>query len=618
MTPGSSSRRRVVATAGVAATALVLAACGGGDGDSGDSGAGGGGTLTIGTTDKVTTLDPAGSYDNGSFAVMNQVFPFLMNTPLGSPDVEPDIAESAEFTSPTQYTVTLKPDLKWANGNDLTSSDVKFTFDRQLAIADENGPSSLLYNLASVDTPDDTTVVFNLKTENDQVFPQILSSPAGPIVDEDVFSATELTPDQDIVDGNAFHGQYVITSYDLNNLVSYEAYPDYQGLLGAAKTENDQVFPQILSSPAGPIVDEDVFSATELTPDQDIVDGNAFHGQYVITSYDLNNLVSYETYPDYQGLLGAAKTEKINVKYYADASNLKLDIQEGNIDVAFRSLSATDIEDLRGNDNVKVVDGPGGEIRYIVFNFNTQPYGATTPEADPAKALAVRQAVADLIDREEIADQVYKDTYTPLYSYVAEGLTGAVEPLKEKYGDGQGGPDVDAAKAALEAAGVTTPVQLSLQYSNDHYGPSSGDEYALIKDQLESSGLFTVDLQTTEWVQYSEQRTEDVYPAYQLGWFPDYSDADNYLTPFFLTENFISNHYDNKEVNDLILQQAATPDAAERTALIEQIQDLVADDLSTVPYLQGAQVAVTGADVEGAEDTLDPSFKFRYGALSKG
>jgi peptide/nickel transport system substrate-binding protein len=547
MTPGSSSRRRIVATAGVAATALVLAACGGSDGDSGDSDSGSsGGALTIGTTDKVTTLDPAGSYDNGSFAVMNQVFPFLMNTPLGSPDVEPDIAESAEFTSPTQYTVTLKPDLKWANGNDLTSSDVKFTFDRQLAIADENGPSSLLYNLDSVETPDDTTVVFNLKSENDQVFPQILSSPAGPIVDEDVFSATELTTDDEIVDGNAFHGQYVITSYDLNNLVSYEAYPDYQGLLGEAKTD------------------------------------------------------------------------QINVKYYAEASNLKLDIQEGNIDVAFRSLSATDIEDLRGNDEVKVVDGPGGEIRYIVFNFNTQPYGAGTPEADPAKALAVRQAVANLIDREELADQVYKGTYTPLYSFVPEGLTGATTPLQEKYGDGSGGPDADKAAQALEAAGVETPVQLSLQYSNDHYGPSSGDEYALIKDQLESSGLFTVDLQTTEWVQYSEQRTEDVYPSYQLGWFPDYSDADNYLTPFFLTENFLSNHYDNPEVNDLILQQAATADAAERQALIEQIQDLVADDLSTVPYLQGAQVAVTGADVDGAEDTLDPSFKFRYGALSKG
>jgi peptide/nickel transport system substrate-binding protein len=477
---------------------------------------------------------------------MNQIYPFLLNTPYGSPDVEPDIAESAEFTSPTQYTVTLKPGLKWANGNDLTSSDVKFTFDRQLAIADENGPSSLLYNLDSVETPDDTTVVFNLKTENDQVFPQILSSPAGPIVDEDVFSPDAITPDQEIVDGEAFHGQYVITNYDQNNLVSYEAYPDYQGVLGEAKTE------------------------------------------------------------------------QVNVRYYAEASNLKLDIQEGNIDVAWRSLTATDIEDLRGNDEVEVVDGPGGEIRYITFNFNTQPFGATTPEADPAKALAVRQAAADLIDREEIADQVYKGTYTPLYSHVPDGLTGAVEPLIEKYGDGEGGPDADKARQQLEAAGVQTPVELNLQYSNDHYGPSSADEYALIKDQLEADGLFTVNLQTTEWTQYSEQRTADAYPAYQLGWFPDYSDADNYLTPFFLIDNFLSNHYEDQQVNDMILAQASTADPAERQSMIEEIQDMVADDLSTLPYLQGAQVAVVGTDVEGAEDTLDASFKFRYGALSKG
>lgn len=71
-------------------------------------------------------------------------------------------------------------------------------------------------------------------------------------------------------------------------------------------------------------------------------------------------------------------------------------------------------------------------------------------------------------------------------------------------------------------------------------------------------------------------------------------------------------------MNDLILQQAVTADPAERTALIEQIQETVAGDLSTVPLLQGAQVAVVGSGVEGAEDTLDASFKFRYGALSNG
>src|SRR5215213_1157319 len=528
MRSGSCSRRRVVATAGVAATALVLTACGGSNDSGGSSGGGGGGTLTIGTSDKITTLDPAGAYDNGSFTVMNQAYPFLMNTPPGSPDVERDIAESAEFSSPTDFTVKLKPGLTFVNGHDLTSSDVKFSFDRILKIADENGPASLLANLASTDAPDDTTVVFHLKVGNDQTFAQILSTNAGPIVDEEVLSPDALTPDEDIVAGKAFAGPYTITSYKKNDLVSYEANPDYQGLLGKPKTD------------------------------------------------------------------------KVNVKYYADASNLKLDIQEGNIDVAFRSLSPTDIEDLRGNDNVQVVDGPGGEIRYITFNFNTQPYGATTPEADP----------------------VYKGTFTPLYSFVPEGLTGAITPLKDMYGDGNGGPDADKAKQTLTNAGVTTPVELSLQYTTDHYGPSSGDEYALIKDQLESSGLFTVNLQSTEYVQYVKDRTSDVYPAYQLGWFPDFSDADNYLTPFFLNTDtstaFLANHYRNDAINALIQQEVTTQDPAARQQVIEQIQTEEAKDLATVPYLQGSQVAVVGKDVSGTEDTLDAAFKFRYGVLSKG
>ena len=547
MRSGSNGRRALVATAGVAVTALTLTACGGSSGSgSGSSSGGGGGTLTVGTTDKITALDPAGAYDNGSLTVMTQVYPFLMNTPPGSPDVQPDIAQSASFTSPTEYTVKLKPGLKWANGHDLTSSDVKFSFDRQLKINDPNGPASLLYNLSSTEAKDPTTVVFHLKSPNDQVFPQILTTNAGPIVDEQVLSPTALTPDDAIVKANAFAGQYTLVKYDKNTLLQYKAYSGYKGLLGAPKTQS------------------------------------------------------------------------VNVKYYADPSNLKLDVQQGDIDVAFRTLSPTDIADLRKNKNVNVVDGPGGEIRYIVFNFNTQPYGAKTPQADPKKALAVRQAVADLIDRKQIADQVYKGTVKPLYSYVADGLTGATDSLKGLYGDGQGGPDANKAKQALTAAGVTTPVELKLQYNTDHYGPSSSDEYALIKDQLEKNGLFKVSVQSTEYTQYSKDRVADVYPAYQLGWYPDYSDADDYLTPFFLTKNFISNHYTNTTINDLILKQAGTADKAARTKLIQQIQDLEAKDLSTVPYWQGGQVAVTGKNVSGVKDTLDPTYKFRYGVISKG
>jgi peptide/nickel transport system substrate-binding protein len=541
-------RGRVLALgASLAASALLLAACGGGGGGTTAGGSAGaaGGTLVIGTTDKITSLDPAGSYDNGSFAVMNQVYPFLMNTPYGSPDVQPDIATSASFTSPTEYTVKLKPGLKWANGHDLTSSDVKFTFDRDVKIADPNGPSSLLGNLDSVSAPDPTTVVFKLKAANDQTFAQVLSSPAGPIVDEEVFAADAVTPDKTIVDGKAFAGQYTIASYDVNNLIQYKAYEGYQGLLGPAKTPT------------------------------------------------------------------------VNVKYYADASNLKLEVSNNSIDVAFRSLSANDVADLRTNNKVKVIDGPGGEIRYMVFNFNTMPFGAKTSDADPAKALAVRQAVADLVDRSALSDQVYKGTYTPLFSQVPKGLTGANEAYKELYGDGNGAPSADKAKQALAAAGVSTPVDLKLQYNTDHYGPGSTDEYGLIKSQLDGSGLFKVDLQSTEYVQYSKDRVKDSYPVYQLGWFPDYSDADNYVTPFFVKNSFLSNHYDSPTVQKLIGQQLVQTDKTKRTDLIGQIQTAEAKDISTLPLLQGSQVAVVGSTVSGADQTLDASFKFRYAALSK-
>ncbi|WP_345800969.1 ABC transporter substrate-binding protein [Microbacterium sp. AZCO] len=540
-----SARGRLgLAIGAFGASALLLAGCaGGGGGSSTESGSASGGDIIVGTTDKITSIDPAGSYDNGSFAVMNQIYPFLFNSQYGTADVTPDIAESGEFTSPTEYTVKLKDGLKFANGNDLTSSDVKFSFDRQLAIADPNGPSSLLGNLDSVETPDDTTVVFHLKSGNDQTWEQILSTPAAPIVDEDVFS------------------------------------PD------------------------------------SVTPDNDIVKGKAFAGQYVIDSYKVNELISYSPYADYKGELPAAANKSVTVKYYSDPSNLKLDIGNGDIDVAYRSLSATDIDDLSKNDKVQIVNGPGGEIRYIVFNFNTMPFGATTSEADPAKALAVRQAAADLIDREELSKDIYKSTYTPLYSYVPQGLKGANEALKGLYGDGKGGPDLDKAKQTLESAGVTTPVTLNLQWNGEHYGPSSGDEYAAIKSQLEDGGLFTVNLQQTEYVQYVKDRTADVYPEYQLGWFPDYSDADNYLTPFFSKENFLVNHYDNPEVQDLITKQLTETDAAAREQEIGQIQDLVAQDLSTLPLLQGTQIAVVGKDVNGT--TLDGSFKFRYAPLTK-
>ena len=87
------------------------------------------------------------------------------------------------------------------------------------------------------------------------------------------------------------------------------------------------------------------------------------------------------------------------------------------------------------------------------------------------------------------------------------------------------------------------------------------------------------------------------------------------MSPFFRDGNFVNNGYSDKEVNDLIVAQAGEKNEAKREEMLKQIQKLETEDLSTIPLLQGNQVAVTGTNVNGV--VLDPSFRFRYASVEK-
>jgi peptide/nickel transport system substrate-binding protein len=197
---------------------------------------------------------------------------------------------------------------------------------------------------------------------------------------------------------------------------------------------------------------------------------------------------------------------------------------------------------------------------------------------------------------------------------VPQGLEFATEGFKDEYGES---PDLDAARQELEDAGVDTPVDLEVWWTPSHYGPASGDEYAEIKRQFDESGLFNVTLESTEWNQYSEAAFTDKYPTYQLGWFPDFPDADDYTASFYLPDSFLNIHYENKEMNRLIAEERESTDEATRAEAFDRIQQIGAEDAPTIPYFQASQVAAVRDGVEGVEDTFDPSFIFRFWLITK-
>jgi peptide/nickel transport system substrate-binding protein len=539
-----TSRRSTKALAlSAAALAVVgLAACGSSKKSSGGGGGkSGSGPITIGTTDKVVALDPAGSYDNGSLLLEDNIYQFLMTVPAGKKQPEPDAAESCSFTQPTEYTCKMKSGLKFSNGDPLTAEDVAFSYTREVKIADPNGPSSLVANMVSATASDPTTVVFKLKNPNDQTWPFILGTSAGPIVDHKVFPADKLLDDAQVIGS----GPYAIASYDKNQLVSLKANTNYTGA-------------------------------------------------------------------------NKPKSDDIRLKYYTASENLKLDIQQGAIDIAWRSLTPTDVDSLKKASGVKVLTGAGGELRYIVFNFKTMPGGSD------AQKLAIRQAMAYSVDRKALAENVYKGTFQPAYSMIPDGVADATTPFKDKFGES---PDKSKAQDVLQTAGVTTPVSLKIEYTTDHYGSTSDQEYNEVKRQLEATGLFKVSLQSTEWTTYSKERVADTYPIYQLGWFPDYVDGDNYLSPFLVEENFVHAHYCDKGATNRpcdkdgvipLLATEETKSGADRTAAFKDIQEkLATGEMPYLPLLSGKQVAATRNNISGVQETLDPTYQFRFWLFSK-
>ena len=128
------------------------------------------------------------------------------------------------------------------------------------------------------------------------------------------------------------------------------------------------------------------------------------------------------------------------------------------------------------------------------------------------KNKAIRQAVAQLIDRQAISDNAYDGTVTPSYSIVPPGFGGQKDSFKEKYGE----PSADAAKEILDAAGVQTPVKITLGYPPEHYGPNAVDEATELADQLNSSGLFEATTDDAAWEEYQTLAREGAYDALPL------------------------------------------------------------------------------------------------------
>ncbi|GAA3560608.1 ABC transporter substrate-binding protein [Microlunatus spumicola] len=220
--PRSALRRlRLTGLSGLAAAALVLAACGGGGSSATDPGAASApaatsevDTLKIANGVAIDTLDPAENAANESIWLDQNIYARLVQTDPTGTKIVPDLASTWEQSADgLTWTFHLNPDAKFADGSPVTASDAAWSINRARAL--EGGWGFLITPVTSITASDPQTVVIKLKTKHAPLLADLAMYAYGILpqkaveADKDFFSktpygagpfkVTKLEPDSQLV-----------------------------------------------------------------------------------------------------------------------------------------------------------------------------------------------------------------------------------------------------------------------------------------------------------------------------------------------------------------------------------------------------------------------------------
>jgi len=322
-------------------------------------------TLVMGTTDSVeTSLDPANAYDYFAWEIIRSIGAGLVDYKPGAAgpsDIIPDLATNwSVSTDGLQWTFTLRQGVKYDDGTVFNATHVKYSFDRDIQLADPNGAfvgigfGDIIQDISVVDT---YTVRFDLKIP----FAPFLSLIAGE-------ECVMVDPKYSAMHGSAWN-------YTTDVVLYHDSDPRGSNPMGL-----------------GPYT---LANWTRVAgKDQSI------------------KLVANPNY--WNASAGIPKTKNIIIQFYADSPTLTLAITNGEVDIAFRQLAVTDINTMKNNAKLKVWQGTGAFIQYLCLQESRFPFNETN----------IRKAVGAAINRTMLVNTVFQGQAQNLYTMIPIGMSG--------------------------------------------------------------------------------------------------------------------------------------------------------------------------------------------------
>lgn len=287
---------------------------------------------------------------------------------------------------------------------------------------------------------------------------------------------------------------------------------------------------------------------------------NVTNGAFKFVTNEKDQYVEFEANKDY--FRGAPKLDKVFFKFMPSA-NIVAQLQSGEIDMNYPGLgtiAVQDFEKVKSMPNIKTISGK--PLNYQMMYYNMQ----TIPNAK------VRQAIAYAMDRKTIVDSLLKregEIMDVPYTSIHPNYKKDLKPYPY---------DPAKAKALLQEGGWDFNKTLNFVVPT---GNKSREQSAdIIVENLKAVGVKAT-IQKVDLATVLQLGKKHEFDLLLLGL--TFS-IDPDLSMYLQTNNTSYNYsgYSSKEMDDLLIKGLKEMDPAKRTAIYNDIQDIIVRDLPQI------------------------------------
>ena len=180
-----------------------------------------GGTLIAARAADMKGLDPHKQTAFSSFRVLEHIYDPLLALDKDM-NVVPNLAESWEWSNENKtLTMKLRQNVKFHNGEPMTSADVKASYERILNEETGAAARSFFTSIESIEAPDDYTVVFNLTAPNSAILAAMTNPNSG------ILSKKLLDEGWDPASEAIGTGAFKLVKWEADNILVLEKNPDF-------------------------------------------------------------------------------------------------------------------------------------------------------------------------------------------------------------------------------------------------------------------------------------------------------------------------------------------------------------------------------------------------------